>query len=909
MHRIAKVLLLLSLSPGLYAAAGCTPRLLIVTFTTDLSKVVAGFPVSISVRVSDDCGNPISSGPPSFGTVIAAFSNGDPQLNMFSIGNGLWVATYSNPISSVTITVKAMVISPNISIAGSASVSVVVVQSASFAAVGTDNIPPAVAGGEPVHQKVTIISGNGQAPFLVTTAVVAGRTDALFIEPSSGFTPATVDLVFAPPADIPGNTTYQGVLQLGSFLSTPFTLLVLPPPAPALSISKDRLLFSYIGAQSPRSEILTVGNVSGLPLNFTVVAATSSGGSWLNVDTASGITTYRKPASLSISADPTGLAAGTYSGVIRVLADDGTHNDITVTMTIRDAQPSILLSQFGATFNAIENGATEPPQTFTILNGGQGTLTWNVSIQNQPSWLQVSPASGQSVATSQDNPQVAITADATGLPAGRYYALIRVDADGANDGPQYLTVVLNVSPNSGQPVIYIRPSGVIATAPVGTSSVTLPSINVYDLSGGAVTYTSAAATFDSGQWLFYHPFQASDASPVRIDLSANSAQLVAGVHRAAITLQLPNGSTRVLSVLLQLTPPDAPSSGTAKETAAVCTANNVTFQYTATTGYTVVGGWPTTLEVQAFDNCNQPFTSGSIEASFSTGEPPIALRHIQNGIWNQTWTPRRSTLSLVRLQLHAKDPARGLDASLPYPIDLPKTDYDPPQLEASGIIDPVSMVAGLLAPGSLFAANGQRLASTSVSASAPYPVNLSDASIIIHGESIPLSSANLTRLTGMLPFDLPANSSIPVVISRGSTFSTPVLLTIAGAAPSLYSTDGTGSGQGIVYHAAQPQTLADLSNPASNGEQLIVECAGLGAVTPAVDPGTVAPDGALVNARVQVTIGGIPASVTFAQMKSGSVGVYQVQVTVPDGVFPSDAVPVQIQIAERLSNQTTISVH
>jgi uncharacterized protein (TIGR03437 family) len=914
-HKLAKTLLLLSLSAGLHAA-DCTPHFLAVVFTTDLSSVVAGFPVAISVRVADDCGNPVTKG-----SVTALFANGDPPLQMTSLGNGLWVATYTfhqdpaiptGSTSPFRITVTAITPNPLLvqpDLVGSTSVTGVVIQRAFIEVLGTDNIPPAVAGGEPVRQKVTIVSGSAHAPFQVTTAIVAGRTDALFIEPSSGFTPATIDLVFAPPVDVAGNVQVQAILQIGDTYTLPFPLIVLPPPAPALSISKDRLLFSYIGVQSPRSQILAVGNVSGLPLNFTVASATSSGGSWLSVDVNNGVTTYRKPASISITADPTGLAAGTYSGVVRVSADDGTHSDVTVTMSVKDAQPSILLSQFGATFNAIENGATEPPQAFTILNGGQGTLTWNVSIQNQPSWLQVSPASGQSVSGSQDNPQVMITADATGLSAGRYYALVQIDGDGANDGPQYLTVVLNVSPNSGQPVIYIRPSGVIATAPAGTSSVTLPSINIYDLSGGTVTYTSAAATFDSGQWLFYDPSDVSGhTSPVRIDLVAKSAQLAAGVHRAAITLQLPDGTTRVLSVLLQLTPPPVPP-GTGQQASADCNANAVTIQYTSATGYTVVGGWPTTLEVQAFDNCNQPFTSGSIAASFSTGEPPLSLRHIQNGVWNQTWTPRQGTLPFVRVQFRAQDLARGLDTTLPYPIELPKTDYDPPELETGGIIDPVSLVAGLLAPGSLFTANGQRLASSSSSATAPYPFNLSDASIIIHGESIPLSSASITSLTGMLPFDLPANSSIPVVISRGNTFSTPVLLTIASAAPSLYSTDGTGSGQGIVYHAAQPATLADVSNPASIGEQLIVECTGLGAVTPAVDPGTVAPDGASVNAKVQVTVGGIPAFVAFAQMKSGSVGVYQVQVTVPDGVSPSDAAPVQIQIAERLSNTTTISVH
>jgi uncharacterized protein (TIGR03437 family) len=921
MFLLVMALLSLFMSLGLHAAT-CVPSQLVIVFTNAPNTLTVDFPIALGLRVVDDCGNYVSQG-----SAVATFSNGDVPIALtFSpVGNGLFVGTFvvAHPSSKLTIKIYASTTSPLGALVGSASTSITVIQAPSFAVTGTDEIPQAVAGGEPVRQKATITSPDGQVPFQVTAAIVGGRTDAFSVEPSIGVTPATVDLVFAPPVDVPGNTEIQAVLQFNSnYLTLPFPLTVGAPPSPALSISKDHLLFSYLGSQAPRSQLLTVGNVSGLTLSFSVATVTSSGGRWLSANIGSGVTTLRQPASLSITANPAGLRAGTYSGIVRVAASDGTLKNVPVTMTVTDAQPSILLSQLGLTFNAIQNGSTEPAQTFSILNGGEGTLNWRASARNQPSWLKVSPAAGRSIAESENNPQVTVTADGANLAAGRYYALIQVDSDGTDNSPQYLTVVLSVSPNTGQAVIFVSPSGVIATAQVGKSSVVLPSFYVYDLGGHPVSFTSAAATFDSGNWLFYNPSQVSNGSPpVRIDPLADSRSLVTGVHRGAITLQFADGSTRVVSVLLQLTPPQhrlrpggprAPSHAdqTQPEAESDCVAKTVTIQYTATGGYQVVAGWPATFMIQAFDNCNQPFNSGSIDASFSTGEPPISLQHVGNGNWSQTWTPRASTAASVRVSFHAADPARGLDAVLPYPVDMPITTYDPPILEDSGIIDPVSALKGLpLGPGSQFVASGQRLASSTISVPAPYPLALGDTSVIAGSHQIPLSSAGSDSLSGILPFDIPVNTSIPLIVFRGNTLSTPVLLTVATAAPSVYSQDGTGTGQGLVYHDASPAVLADSANPALVGELLTIECAGLGAVAPAESAGIAATSRLSVVADVNVTVGAIPAAVTSAQLKIGAVGVYVVQITVPTGLTAGDSVPVQISIAERVSNQVTIAVH
>jgi len=894
-------------------AAACTPSRLVVVFTSIANTTTAGFPISLGVNVVDDCANPINQG-----IVIATFSNGTAPLQFTPIQNGTWVATYL-PEGPGTVTITVTATTSNPSLKGTVTALVEATPSTALNVTGADNIPPAVAGGEPVHQRVTITSGGGQIPFQVSATLVGGQFGELTIEPSSGVTPAVVDLIFAPNLDLPSNTIESGLVVFNSnLLSIPFRLAVIGPPAPALAISKDRLLFSFSGSNVARSQVLTVGNVSGLPLKFSVTATTSAGGRWLTIDRSADVTTYRQPVPLAVTASPSGLPAGTYSGTVHVSADDGTSQDIPVTMAVTGARPSIVLSQLGLTFNAIHGGASEPPQTFSILNDGQGTLNWSVSVRNQPAWLQVSPASGQSIAGSQANPQVTVTAGGGNLDVGRYYALIRVDSDSTSNSPQYLTVVLNVTADTGQPVIFISPSGVIATAEAGSKSVPLPPISVYDLTGRAISFISGSATFDSANWLLYSPAQVTrNASPVQINAIADTRALKPGVHRAAITLQLADGSTRVISILLQLTearhhfrPRDdqTSSSDATSPSAADCIPRSVTIQYMSTSGYQVVAGWPATLIVQAFDNCGVPFSSGSLEASFSTGEPPVSLQHVQDSNWVQTWTPHRGTATSVRLSFHAIDPARGLDSTLPYPVDLPVTNYDPPVLDESGVIDPVTQRSGIaLAAGSLLLASGQRLSSGTASGNTPYPLSLGDTSIIVGGEVAPLSLASGNQLQGILPLDLAVDTSLPIIVARGTTFSTPVLVPIASATPSLYSVDRTGTGQGVVYHDSQT-VLADKANPAHADEIIDIECSGLGAVTPALNAGSLAPAGVSVRAAVNVTISGAPANVISAQLKTGTVGVYVVRATIPNGLEPADAAPVQVSIAERFSNQVTIAV-
>ncbi len=68
-------------------------------------------------------------------------------------------------------------------------------------------------------------------------------------------------------------------------------------------------------------------------------------------------------------------------------------------------------------------------------------------------------------------------------------------------------------------------------------------------------------------------------------------------------------------------------------------------------------------------------------------------------------------------------------------------------------------------------------------------------------------------------------------------------------------------------------------------------------VTGSVTPIPTSPSGLLVIPNVTASVGGIPATVEFAGEAPGDVtGVFQINVLIPQGVTPGNAVPVTVTV-------------
>lgn len=181
--------------------------------------------------------------------------------------------------------------------------------------------------------------------------------------------------------------------------------------------------------------------------------------------------------------------------------------------------------------------------------------------------------------------------------------------------------------------------------------------------------------------------------------------------------------------------------------------------------------------------------------------------------------------------------------------------------------------------------------------------------MLIGAQELPLIFVSDGQINAVLPYDLAANTRQQVVVRRGTSYTTPVTVTLTLAEPGVFTRDSSGEGQGLVFDASF--RFVDATNPAHAGEILVIYTTGLGEVVPPIPAGTPAPVDSLrpTASPVTVTIGGVNApQVLFAGLAPGFTGLYQVNVVVPEGVTPGADVPIIISAADRPGPPVTIAV-
>lgn len=246
-----------------------------------------------------------------------------------------------------------------------------------------------------------------------------------------------------------------------------------------------------------------------------------------------------------------------------------------------------------------------------------------------------------------------------------------------------------------------------------------------------------------------------------------------------------------------------------------------------------------------------------------------------------------------------------------------------PVVATGGVLNAASNAKGVaVAPGSLVSIYGTALASSLAQASSiPLSTALGNVSVTFNNIAAPMLyvSNSPQQINAQLPWELQGSSSAQIVVTNNGTPSAPTSVPLATAAPGIFSV-GSGVGQAIAYGntdgqiAAAAGAIAGLNtHPAKIGDPqtLAILATGLGPVNPPVQTGNNVTDGQVHNCVTMpvVTVGGVPAQVVFAGMTPQFVGVYQVNIIVPQGAPTGNAVPLQIQMnGITTTDQITIAV-
>lgn len=247
-----------------------------------------------------------------------------------------------------------------------------------------------------------------------------------------------------------------------------------------------------------------------------------------------------------------------------------------------------------------------------------------------------------------------------------------------------------------------------------------------------------------------------------------------------------------------------------------------------------------------------------------------------------------------------------------------------PAVNDNGTVNNASFVAGTtpLAPGAIAAIFGTNLNDGSQDQFSAFGsdgtllTTLGGSSVTFNGIAAPLFNSFPSQVTAEIPMELAGMTTAQVVVTTGGQSSAPKTVPIGGFSPGVFSINQQGTGQGAIQisntatFAAPSGSISGASaQPANRGGSITIYCTGLGALNNAPATGKPAVDGSSTTTTTpQVTIGGVPATVSFSGLAPGFVSLYQVNVQIPNGAPTGDAVPVVLSIGGVQANTVTIAV-
>jgi uncharacterized protein (TIGR03437 family) len=704
--------------------------------------------------------------------------------------------------------------------------------------------------------------------------------------------------------------------------SFPFGITVRAGAGPQVSVQPRGLSFSVAVGSGATSQFLTVNNLGNQARAFTATASTNLGGDWLSASTTGAAPAFGS-GSVVVTANPGTLATGTYIGIVSITFPSGPERfDVPVILAITSTQQSIGISQSGLTFRSVFGGGAPPTQSFSVLNVGTGALTWTAAtstLSGGPDWLSATPATGRSDASTA--PVIQVQVKPAGLAPGDYYGQVRISAPDIANSPQAVSVVLTVLPSNVNPAPVVQPTGLIFVAPAGGANPAAQNIDITNLTSKPANF-STGVFFDQGKDWFSTPQKTGTVTlsqPGRVTVQPAIAGLASGVYSGTLTIHFTeDNSTRHIAVLLVVTPRATP--GAVKQDLAEphsadgCTPTKLYPVFTQLgASFTTTAAWPTSLELRVIDDCGALMTAGSVVASFSSGDPAVALLSLRDGRWTGTWQPRGASAAAVTITATAQLVAPAIKGTASIGGSL-QPNTSAPVIASGGAVNAASLTPlAPLAAGGLIRISGTNLAAGPVlSEELPLKTELNGTQVILAGRPLPLQFASNGLIDAIVPFDVPINTTHQMIVQRGFTYSVPEPVTVAAVQPAVFTTDKSGKGAALIAGIKPDGTqfIVDTDNPVTEGDTVIISCAGLGPVDPPVDAGAAAPSDPLSQTinPVTVTIGGQTATVVSAALAPDLTGIYQITAVVPAGITPAADATLIVTVADQSSPAVTIAV-
>ncbi len=672
-------------------------------------------------------------------------------------------------------------------------------------------------------------------------------------------------------------------------------------PAPELVFTTSLVQFNTTSSvRTPLAQQVAIQNIGG---GSAVIASATAADSWLTVSGVPASVLPGAPVNITFTANPAGLGPGFFRTTATIISTGGT---ITVPVTFNIAQsPTLTLSTTGAQFQStLGSTPGNGSGSFQVGVSGDASVSFTAAVQPGAPWLLLSAGSASGTASSATAATVNYSIDpvaaAALTPAQAYYGTIAITASGVSNSLVDYEVVLNVESATTLPAPDPEPPGVIFETVSGAAAPAPKTVTVYSNSPTPVTYSASASAPGGGSWLSVAPSTgtSSSATPGTSTVSVTPGTLAQGVYTGTVSYQFSAAAVRSVNVTLIIEAAGGATSSTSgrvsdssltPSASTSCTPTRlVPTQTGLVSNFAQPTAWPTPLSIVVVNDCGSAVGNGQVVATFSNGDPPLALGLVNagTGVYSGTLTPQ-TTSGQVTVTATAVAPGFTPAAAL---INGEVVANTAPLLAAGGtlhIYDP--LVGAAIGQGTILQIYGSGLgASPAVATSVPLTTTINGTSVVIGGIPAALYFVSAGQIDAQLPYELTPGGTYNVIVNANGALSTANTIQVTTATPGIAA---FASGQIVAQH--QDYSLVTETSPAAPGEYLVIYLSGLGLTGVTVPDGAASPDPSnlqLLSPQVAptLTLNGTSIPIYFSGLSPGYVGLLSdelssVPATTPNG--------------------------
>ena len=518
-------------------------------------------------------------------------------------------------------------------------------------------------------------------------------------------------------------------------------------------------------------------------------------------------------------------------------------------------------------------GSNGPAQTVDALNSGDGQL--NLQATSSVPWLALSIGQTDFCGLLGPCIPVQIALQTASLAKGTYTGTITVSDPNAIDAPQFIAVTVAVGGSVPDKLEFYLPPGGGASS--SFSTVSAPNLSL-----------------SSSPWL------ASFVNGTKVSMViAASTGMATGDYNGSITI---TGSSfapdnKTVSVVLHVTTQPIlganPSAlqfriaqGANKQTAAIAITNSgqgtLSLSSSGVTASTSSGNW---ISVQ-----------GNLQGLTVTADP--------SGLSPDTYS---GTITIA---------SNAANSSVVIPVELIVAASTAPVVSSAGIIANDTQGGGALAQGDVVSMFGDQFTYGDPQNAPSLPLNttLGGVQVLVNNQRAPLYYVSPTQINFEVPIDANLGDGTVQVVRNGQAGNL-AYINIKDRVPNFLLLNG---GSYAIMTTANNDLTGIPSHPLKSGDAVVIYTIGLGPTSPIVPSGTASPSDpnalAKLNVSTQVCFGAQTpffqppcATPFFAGLSPGFVGLYQINVIIPDGV-PSGTTPVYFLVNGIPSDTVQIAV-